>query len=325
MFSQIVGLEQITQRLTQAISSGSMASAYLFVGKQGRGKSFLARQLAQTILCCNQNACNSCASCSFLKKDNHPDFLVLKQRKNFIEISQIQELSQEIIMPPVVSAFRVVFVKEVENMNIESANAFLKILEEPPTSCRFVLSTTNDQAILDTIASRCQKIFFPEFSLFEVEKIILQTTNLQREVVKWSFPFHKSGIQKEWLPELDKFFQTRQTIWELLSVANLERFTELLNFGESQEKENTFFACFFFVLAFFYDLWLFSLQKDPAEEFLYSPDLQNLTKKAISRYNLGKIYKLFQNTLQVEASIKKFINKPLGWNSLIIQIKNSLS
>ena len=57
-------------------------------------------------------------------------------------------------------------------MNLESSNAFLKILEEPPQNNYFVLTTANEKVVLQTIRSRCHKIFFNAFSDEELKKIL---------------------------------------------------------------------------------------------------------------------------------------------------------
>ena len=323
MFDKVIGLEKITQHLTQAITNHRLASAYLFIGKQGRGKSFLASQFAKILLCTQKIACGECLSCRFFEKFTHPDFFILKKKKNFLEIMQIQELAAEIIFPPEKSKYRVVFLKEVENMNHESVNAFLKILEEPPNFCLFILSTINAQILPETITSRCQKIFFSEVSQGEIEKIVLRTSGLNKEAVSWSFRFHTSGIQKDWFLDIQKYFVARKNIWQLLSSASNTDFTELLIFGEQQEKGEVFQACFFFFTAFFYDLWLYSLapQGGAQQLFFYSPDLQELTKQAKNKYNKEKIYGLFQKALKIENSIKHFANKSLAWSNLVIQAK----
>jgi DNA polymerase III delta' subunit len=323
MFSSVIGLEKIKQRLERVIASDNLATAYLFIGKKGRGKSFVAKEFVQQLFCEKQNVCGSCAACLLFKNANHPDFFVIKQRKNFIEMEQITALVEEVMFSPALAKYRIVFLKEVENMNKESANAFLKILEEPPASCRFILSTTNEQLLPETIVSRCQRVFFPEFSEQELESIILQTTNLTKQQVVWSIPFHKSGIQKEWFSDIQKFFDARGAIWELLSNPSNENFVKLLAFGEKQEKEDSFGACFAFFSAFFYDLWLLA-NGTQQEQFFYGYDLKDLTARAVAKYEKDKIYRLFQKALTIEQNIKNFANKSLGWCSLIISTKQTL-
>ena len=88
MFSQVIGLKQVCCFLEQAVEKKKLSSAYLFVGPDGRGKSFLASNLAKTALCEQETACKTCPSCQLFEAKSHPDFLVIKARNNFIIIIQ---------------------------------------------------------------------------------------------------------------------------------------------------------------------------------------------------------------------------------------------
>ena len=67
---------------------------------------------------------------------------------------------------------KIILIDGVENLNISSANALLKILEEPPNKTLFILITSKINLITPTIQSRCQKIFFPNFNEMEMEEYI---------------------------------------------------------------------------------------------------------------------------------------------------------
>ena len=103
MFSQVIGLKQVCCFLEQAVEKKKLSSAYLFVGPDGRGKSFLASNLAKTALCEQETACKTCPSCQLFEAKSHPDFLVIKARNNFIQLDQIQELKHKIYLFPAVS------------------------------------------------------------------------------------------------------------------------------------------------------------------------------------------------------------------------------
>ena len=282
---------------------------------------FFAKEFAKILLCKQKNACENCISCRLFSQNKHPDFLVI-EKKNFIEITQIQSLIQEIFLPPAINNFRIVLLKEIESMNEEAANSFLKILEEHPLSCCFILTTTNEKSLLKTILSRCHKIFFPDFSLQEIEKIILSNTSFSKKEIAWSFPFQRLGIRRKWLLDIDKYLKIRDSIWGLLSQTNIRSFVDIL-YSLGEDKED-FSDKILFFNAFLYDTWLISQHSNCNKNLLYSSDLLDITKKASDFYHKDKIYSLFQEINKIENSVNFFANKSLAWVSLIIQVKNIL-
>jgi DNA polymerase III delta prime subunit len=75
-----------------------------------------------------------------------------------IKIEQIRGMIHWLNLRPMNSSKKVVIVVGAENMTTESANSLLKTLEEPPPYAQIILTTKNEQKILATIQSRCEKI-----------------------------------------------------------------------------------------------------------------------------------------------------------------------
>lgn len=69
-----------------------------------------------------------------------------------------------------------------ERMNVTSANKLLKLLEEPPGDTVFLLVSTDPDALLKTINSRCQKIFIPKYTFQETKQFLLAEENLDENV-----------------------------------------------------------------------------------------------------------------------------------------------
>lgn len=98
------------------------------------------------------------------KLDQHPDFFVLQARNRMRQISVdgTRELIRNIQHSPSAGERKVALVMEVDRMNQESANAFLKTLEEPPLNTNIILTTVKPNALLPTIVSRCLSFWFNE-------------------------------------------------------------------------------------------------------------------------------------------------------------------
>ena len=159
-----------------------MPHALLFHGRAGTGKLSFAQHLSQSLLCSapneNQEACGVCASCHWFLEESHPDFKVLTpeqdgepeegapakklKKKTQISVTQIRELSQFLNMTShQQGGLRIILVQPAESLNTASANALLKMLEEPAAGVLFILVSHQIERLLPTILSRCQKIALP--------------------------------------------------------------------------------------------------------------------------------------------------------------------
>lgn len=142
-------------------ASGRMAHAYLVVGlPQGDGGR-LTEMMLKLVFCSAEHApCNTCSSCKHVATRAHPDILwvepVKKSRK--ISIDQVRELQHRMFQTPFAGEWKACVILDADRLGAEAANAFLKILEEPPGRSLFLLLTGSPQFLLPTISSRCQRI-----------------------------------------------------------------------------------------------------------------------------------------------------------------------
>lgn len=171
----------VWQRLSQA--GQRLPHALLLHGRLGIGKYDFAQHLSESLLCLNKteagHACGQCSSCNWFNEGNHPDFRLLSpeqesdaegevvtakksKKKTQISVTQIRELSDFLSLSSHCSdGSRIVLIHPAEALNAASANALLKVLEEPAKGVIFILVTHSLQRLLPTIISRCQKINMP--------------------------------------------------------------------------------------------------------------------------------------------------------------------
>lgn len=155
--------------------------ALLLSGRAGTGKQAFALNLSQALLCQtpaeNHVACGACPSCTWFAEGGHPDFRLIEPediennedapkkktaKKSQISVAQIRQLVDYLSLSShQVNARRVILISPAEALNSASANALLKMLEEPPANTLFLLVTSQPQRLLATILSRCQTIEMP--------------------------------------------------------------------------------------------------------------------------------------------------------------------
>ncbi len=158
-FDEVVGQEHITRTLQNAISSGRVAQAYLFVGPRGIGKTSTARILAKALNCVNgptATPCGVCDACKEIAEGRSLDVLEIDGASNN-GVENIRELRDNAAYAPARGPFKVYLIDEVHMLSAGAFNALLKTLEEPPEHVKFIFATTEAQKVPATITSRCQR------------------------------------------------------------------------------------------------------------------------------------------------------------------------
>ena len=186
-FDTVVGQQNITDTLKNAIRNQHLAQAFLFTGSRGVGKTTVARILAKTINCMNRSdsieACDSCDSCNSFNEGHSLNIYELDAASNN-SVEDIRSLIDQVRMAPQIGTKKVYIIDEVHMLSQAAFNAFLKTLEEPPAHAIFILATTEKHKIIPTILSRCQ--------IFDFNRI-----RIQDMVKHLKFIAEKEGITAE--------------------------------------------------------------------------------------------------------------------------------
>lgn len=161
-FKDLVGQDHIVRTLTNAIETGRIAHAYLFVGPRGTGKTSTARLLAMAL--------NAEGGPSIAPKEDSAvsrsimagsclDVIEIDGASNN-SVDQIRSLREECVYAPAECTYKIYIIDEVHMLTANAFNALLKTLEEPPSHVKFIFATTEAQKVLPTIVSRCQRFEF---------------------------------------------------------------------------------------------------------------------------------------------------------------------
>ena len=164
-FDNIVGQEYITTALKNSIISGNVSHAYIFSGPRGTGKTSTAKVFAKAINCTNPNDGNPCNECDFCKNYNENPDIIEIDAASHNGVDQIRELIDNVKLTPTNGKYKVYIIDEVHMLSINSFNALLLTLEEPPKHVIFIFATTNIENVPITILSRCQRYDFSKISI----------------------------------------------------------------------------------------------------------------------------------------------------------------
>ena len=182
-FTGLVGQEAVVRTLTNAITSGRLAQAYMLTGVRGTGKTTTARLIARALNCIGPDGsggptaspCGQCEHCRAIGEDRHIDVLEMDAASR-TGVDDIRELLDGVRYRPTSARTKIYIIDEVHMLSNQAFNALLKTLEEPPEHVKFIFATTEIRKVPLTVLSRCQR-----FDLRRIEAARLST--LFRDVV----------------------------------------------------------------------------------------------------------------------------------------------
>ncbi|MDR1191054.1 MAG: DNA polymerase III subunit gamma/tau [Verrucomicrobiales bacterium] len=158
-FAEVVGQEHVMKTLANAIATGRVAHAFLFVGPRGIGKTSTARILAKALNCPGGPRVDFDPDdeiCVEIAEGRSMDVLEIDGASNN-SVEQIRELRDNVQYAPARGNFKIYIIDEVHMLTQAAFNALLKTLEEPPAHVKFIFATTEPHKVLPTILSRCQR------------------------------------------------------------------------------------------------------------------------------------------------------------------------
>lgn len=200
-FSDILGNEMIKEYFERTLSNGQISHAYILTGEAGMGRKTLAKTFAMTLLCeenhSNQDPCGQCHSCIQFQSDNHPDVIYVTHAKEGIGVDDIREqINDTIMIRPYSSYHKIYIVDEAEKMTVQAQNALLKTIEEPPSYAVIILITTNQEAFLPTILSRCVQLKLKPLKDFTVKSYLVEHLGVAEKEAEICAAFARGNLGK---------------------------------------------------------------------------------------------------------------------------------
>ena len=285
-FELLTSQAKVWEQLKKITVSNRLGSAYLFHGRSGSGKEYIATKFAQMLNCEEKLGfiCRNCSSCkrseilqheninlvfplpamkkksidnmdefekgnvdiitdNIKKKASNPFHKIQIPNANRILIQSIRVLRKTLYLKTQNDGRKMVLVFDAHLLNSgqgEAANAFLKILEEPPSNTTIILVTDHIELLLPTILSRCQKIAFPKLNNEFIEKWCIKN-----KVKKFNIPIiiglserdiHKAKILIS--QPLEKIMNSINSLVKVISEENPGQWRKLINTYSRYSKQN---------------------------------------------------------------------------------------
>lgn len=221
MLWKTFGHESAKRLLERQLSNGRFPHAYLFSGPAGIGKKTLALEFARKIL-------------KTERLDTSADLLMLDEAGE-ITVEALRNFLPRLSLKPLGGDKKVAVINNADRMNIQSANALLKTLEEPSPSTVIIL-VGDGQRLLGTIRSRCQNVPMQLFSREQLKSLAkVKNIDTDEDAIDLSFGLPSELVR---LSEDAGYFSEKQGLvkkWRQLRSASVAE--RLLSIGELAEME----------------------------------------------------------------------------------------
>ena len=283
-FNNILGQEFAKKYIINSIRNNKINHAYMFEGIDGIGKNLFAKELGNILINTN-NA------------ENSPDYITIEPTGNSIKIAQIRELQSDIIIKPH-SNYKIYIINNAQKMTVESQNALLKTLEEPPEYAIIILITNNKESLLPTIKSRCEIIKFLPISIMELKKYLMDKGIDEKRALLLA-NFSRGSIEKALeLSESTDFTIMRDDIQNYIQHILDKNMIEILNIQSDMDKHKDKITVLLdMMINYFRDMMMCmgNIDKDMIINGDRITFIQNMSKK-ITYSQVSKVIDIIEET-----------------------------
>ena len=235
----IRGQKRAVALLIRMLERDRVPHALLFSGIDGIGKQTTAKALALTSNCRARDgtsACMACRSCRQVASGNHPDIITIESEGRYIKLDQMRELRKRLCFAPVNGARRFIIINDAHLMNVEAANAILKVLEEPPMGTHIVMTCHQVSDLVPTIVSRTQHVPFNPLPRDTIIRELIDSRGLDRSTATAVAALAKGSIGKALSCSPEKWIDWRNTCLRQIASLPGKSMHEILVAAETLSK-----------------------------------------------------------------------------------------
>ena len=267
-FNDIIGHDTIKEHLKKAIESDHVSHAYILTGETGMGRKSLASAFAMTLLCekGKSEPCMECHACKQVMSSNHPDLIFVGHEKpGSIGVDDIREqINDTIMIRPYSSYYKIYIVDEAEKMTVQAQNALLKTIEEPPAYAIIMLLTTNQEAFLPTILSRCVQLKLKPLKDSVVKSYLMGSLGIKESRADIYAAFARGNLGRAiHLASSEEFQLLYSELLHMLKHLKEMDIMELLFYIKKMKDENLdIYDCLDFMQLWYRDVLMYKVTQD---------------------------------------------------------------
>lgn len=327
-FGDILGHKQEIAHLTRAIETGKVSHAYIFAGEKGTGKNRLASAFAQTLQCesAGERPCGRCHSCLQAESGNHPDIIYLAHEKpSSIGVEDIRDqLAGDIQIRPYNGKYKIYIIPDAERMTVQAQNAILKTIEEPPEYAVIILLTTNEQALLDTIRSRCVVLNLKPVPDETVKQYLMEQIQVPDYQADICVAFAQGNIGKAVrLASSEDFSLIKSSAMRLIRNLGNMQISELIDYVKEVQEYKVTIQDYLDILALWYrDMVYYKATRD-IDGIVFRDELKTIrdTVKVCSYEGVEEVMKAIENA---KTRLSANVNFDLTMELLFLVMKENI-
>lgn len=326
----IYGHQRQINFLQASLEQNRLANAYLFYGASGLGKKMLAQYFAQSLFCQTEGAkpCQKCAICHHVQQGTYADFYFLGRTQEELSAENIKNFLAGLKLASASGARKLALITQVDKMNLFSANALLKILEEPPKNTTIILVADQIDYLPATILSRCQLLKFQALDRNAMDSWLKNFVleNLERETIL-NLSFGKPGRALGFMADnLANFREKCDWLIKLLSSETysalqlVEIWFELLKKDKLKDKISDLGQATLEsldILELFWRDLLWAKLDRKVLNVLYKAEIKTLS----GQYSYADILKNLLSINKIKKQIKENVSPQILWENLVLNFK----
>ena len=326
-FTDIIGQEQLKEHLQNAIAMNKVSHAYLINGERSSGKEFAAKVFAAALQCekGGTGPCGECHSCIQEKSGNQPDIIFVSHDKpNTIGVEDIRtQINNDIGIKPYSSPRKIYIMNEGEKMTVQAQNALLKTLEEPPEYAVILILTTNVDALLPTILSRCVVLNMKPVPDHKVKKYLMEELQIPDYKANICVAFARGNIGKaKMLASSEEFEKVKEEAVTLVKYINDMDISEVVKAIKKISEYQFDVTDYLDILSVWYrDVLLFKVTKD-ANSLIFKNEIQYIRKVA-DRSTYEGIETIVKALQQAKRRLEANVNFDLTMELLLLTIQEN--
>lgn len=326
-FTDIIGQEQLKEHLQNAISMNKVSHAYIINGERSSGKEFIAKIFAKTLQCekGGTEACDECHSCKQAQSGNQPDIIYISHEKpNTISVEDIRtQINNDIVIKPYSSPRKVYIMNEGEKMTAQAQNALLKTLEEPPEYAVILILTTNVDALLPTVLSRCVVLNMKPVPDKKLKEFLMKELEVPDYKADICVAFARGNLGKaKMLASSEEFDKVKEEAITLVKYINDMEISEIVKAIKNISEYKFEITDYLDILSVWYrDVLLFKATKD-ANSMIFRDEIQYIRKVA-DRSTYEGIETIVKALQQAKRRLDANVNFDLTMELLLLTIQEN--
>lgn len=325
-FQDILGNDMVKDHFKKAIEGHKVSHAYILTGEAGMGRKSIANAFAMTLLCekGGSEPCMVCHSCKQVLGGNHPDLIyVTHEKPASIGVDDIREqINDTIMIRPYSSYYKIYIVDEAEKMTVQAQNALLKTIEEPPSYAVILLITTNQEAFLPTILSRCIQLKLKPLKDFTVKSYLTEHLHVPDKEAEICAAFARGNLGKAiHLSSSDEFKELYQKVMSVIKSVGDMDITMLLDcIREIKDQKFEMNDMLDLMQLWFRDVLMFKVTKDM--NLLIFRDEYKAINEMGQKYDYAGLEEILNAIDLARTRLEANVNMELAMELLLLTIKN---